>query len=68
MNFIFLFIFTIAESVLLGVIASTYDAEAVLMAAGLTAGVTLALTIFAFQTKWDFTGELLFFAVFKILD
>ena len=41
---------------MLGVVASTYDVEAVLMAVGTTAAVTLALTIFAFQTKIDFTG------------
>lgn len=41
---------------MLGMVASTYDVEAVLLAVGTTAGVTLVLTIFAFQTKWDFTG------------
>ena len=41
---------------MLGMVASTYDVDAVLMAVGTTAGVTLALTIFAFQTKIDFTG------------
>lgn len=25
------------------------------MAVGITAGICLALTLFAFQTKWDFT-------------
>lgn len=39
------------------------------MAVGLTAGVCLALTIFAFQTKWDFTvlGGALFAAGFILL-
>lgn len=55
MNFIFLAIFTVAESFLLGVTSSVYDVSAVMMAVGITAGVCLALTIFAFQTKWDFT-------------
>merc|ERR1712117_339977 len=41
---------------MLGIVASTYEVEAVLMAVGTTAAVTLALTIFAFQTKIDFTG------------
>ncbi|XP_046993181.1 protein lifeguard 1-like [Schistocerca americana] len=68
-NFIFLFIFTIAESVLLGVAASTYDAEAVIMAAGISAAVCLGLSIFAFQTKWDFTvmGGVLFVAVIILM-
>ena len=41
---------------MLGMVATTYDVDAVLMAVGTTAAVTLALTIFAFQTKIDFTG------------
>lgn len=55
MNFIFLAIFTGAESFLLGVISSVYQAKEVMMAVGITAAVCLALTIFAFQTRWDFT-------------
>lgn len=75
MNFIFLFLFTLAESFLLGVVSSVYEVQEVLMAVGLTAGVCLALTIFAFQTKWDFTGlalkiclilNLFFFFIFWI--
>ena len=41
---------------MLGMVATTYEVDAVLMAVGTTAAVTLALTIFAFQTKIDFTG------------
>ncbi|KAL1516995.1 hypothetical protein ABEB36_000818 [Hypothenemus hampei] len=44
-NYIFLIIFTIAEGFLVGTIS-----------VGVTAVVCLSLTIFAFQTKWDFTG------------
>jgi len=40
---------------MLGVAASTYDTDAVLMAVGLCAAVCFGLTMFAFQTKWDFT-------------
>jgi len=54
-NFIFLGIFTACEGLLLGVVASQYDTEAVLIAVGATAAVVLALTLFAFQTKLDFT-------------
>ncbi|KAL7735650.1 hypothetical protein ACLKA6_002535 [Drosophila palustris] len=54
-NFIFLGIFTIAQSFLLGVTATRYAPTEVLMALGLTAAVCLALTIFAMQTKIDFT-------------
>ncbi|CAH1101803.1 unnamed protein product [Psylliodes chrysocephalus] len=64
-NFIFLFIFTLAESFCLACSASTYKADAVAMAVGITAAVCLGLTLFAFQTKWDFTmmGGILFVAV-----
>ena len=41
---------------MLGTIATFYSTDAVLMAVGTTAAVTLALTLFAFQTKIDFTG------------
>lgn len=64
-NFIFLGLFTLAESVMLAMAASTYNSEAVLMAVGITAAVCLGLTLFAFQTRWDFTvmGGVLFVAV-----
>merc|ERR1712154_206949 len=55
-NFICLAVFTVCESFMLGTIATFYTTDAVLMAVGSTAAVTLALTLFAFQTKIDFTG------------
>ncbi|XP_059097568.1 protein lifeguard 3-like isoform X2 [Tigriopus californicus] len=54
-NFIFLGIFTICEGFMMGTLAAHFQADAVLIAAGICAVVTLALTIFAFQTKYDFT-------------
>ncbi|XP_050351778.1 protein lifeguard 1-like isoform X1 [Nymphalis io] len=54
-NFIFLFIFTCAQSFLLGVASSVYNTSEVMIAVGITAAVCLALTLFAFQTKFDFT-------------
>lgn len=64
-NFIFLSIFTLAESFVLGVISSTYSSQEVFLAVGITAAVCFALTIFAFQTKIDFTvmGGVLFVLV-----
>jgi FtsH-binding integral membrane protein len=56
LNFIFLGMFTLAEGFLLGCVTATYDANEVLMAVGVTAAVVLALTVFAFQTKIDFTA------------
>jgi len=55
-NFIFLGLFTACEGVLLGCLASRYDTESVIIAVGITCGVTLGLTLFAFQTKIDFTA------------
>ncbi|XP_030563705.1 protein lifeguard 1 [Drosophila novamexicana] len=54
-NFIFLGLFTVAESFLLGVSASRFAAKEVLLAIGITAAICLALTLFALQTKYDFT-------------
>ncbi|XP_034831413.1 protein lifeguard 1-like [Maniola hyperantus] len=55
MNFIFLTLFTLAQSFLLGVVTSAFEVKEVMMAVGITAAVCLGLTLFAFQTKWDFT-------------
>lgn len=55
MNFIFLGLFTLAESFLLGVTTSRVPEETVLLAVGATAVVCLALTLFAMQTRFDFT-------------
>jgi len=55
-NYIFLTIFTAAEGLLLGIATATYKADEVLMAVGICAFITFALTIFAFQTKFDFTA------------
>ncbi|XP_044151723.1 protein lifeguard 1-like [Bufo gargarizans] len=55
LNFILLGIFTVFEGCLLGSLAAFFDADAVMWATGATILVTLGLTIFALQTKWDFT-------------
>lgn len=54
-NYILLGLFTLAEGFLIGAVVATYDVVPVLIAFFLTAGVTLGLTIFAMQTKIDFT-------------
>lgn len=68
-NFIFLTIFTLAEAFLLGVVTANYSSEEVLLAVGITAAVCLSLTLFAFQTKWDFTamGGILFVALIVLM-
>ncbi|XP_033049639.1 protein lifeguard 1-like isoform X3 [Trachypithecus francoisi] len=54
-NYILLGFFTALEGLLLGAISVFYKAEEVLWATAATTLVTLALTLFALQTKWDFT-------------
>ena len=54
-NFILLAAFTIAESLMVGLGCMLYDGDLVLIAAAATAVIVIALTIFAFQTKVDFT-------------
>ncbi|XP_077159048.1 protein lifeguard 1-like isoform X2 [Paroedura picta] len=55
LNYILLLIFTIVEGMLLGSIASFFDAEGILWVVAGTALMTLGLSVFAFQTKWDLT-------------
>lgn len=66
-NMILLILFTIFESFLVGTISSVYDTETVLIAVGITAVVVIAITIFAFQTKYDFTGMGTYLFVFSIV-
>lgn len=54
-NFICLGIFTLAQSLMLGIVSAFYKTHIVLMAIGITALICISLTIFAFQTKIDFT-------------
>jgi len=55
-NFVILLVFTLCESWMLGSVTAFYDVDAVLMAVGIVAVITIGLTIFALQTKYDFTG------------
>ncbi|KAM4551191.1 protein lifeguard 3-like [Odontesthes bonariensis] len=54
-NVILLSIFTLALSNMTGSISSYYDTKAVFLAIGITAVVCIAVTVFCFQTKVDFT-------------
>uniref|UniRef100_A0A8D2BAT5 Uncharacterized protein n=1 Tax=Sciurus vulgaris TaxID=55149 RepID=A0A8D2BAT5_SCIVU len=60
---------TILQGLLLGTISVFYNAEEVLWATAATTLVTLALTIFALQTKWDFTllNGMLFVLLFVLV-
>ena len=48
--------FSVAEGFMLGTMVARFDADAVLIAVGACAAVSLALTLFAMQSKWDFTA------------
>ncbi|XP_062519445.1 protein lifeguard 1-like [Corticium candelabrum] len=54
-NYVCLLLFTVAQSVAVGVVSSMYAREAVCTAIGLCAAITIALSIFALNTKIDFT-------------
>ena len=56
LNIILLMVFTLLESILVGAISAVYSINTVFIALGITSVVVIALTIFAFQTKIDFTG------------
>jgi len=55
-NYAFLGVFTLAESVLLGVVCAAFTASSILIAGAVTSLITLGLVAFAFTTKRDFTG------------
>eukprot|EP00879_Flechtneria_rotunda_P001372 GHRR01001523.1.p1 GENE.GHRR01001523.1~~GHRR01001523.1.p1 ORF type:complete len:244 (+),score=59.93 GHRR01001523.1:258-989(+) len=69
LNMVFLFLFTACEAVLVATISSMYDTNIVLIAGTLTAGITLCLTLYAMQTKRDFTaaGGILFSLLFALI-
>ena len=57
-NLFFLTGFTALEAYTISVIVSFYDTRVVLLALILTTGIFIALTLFACQTKYDFTSWL----------
>ncbi|KAI4885376.1 hypothetical protein NFI96_003710 [Prochilodus magdalenae] len=54
-NLVLLAIFTLALSYMTGTISSYYNTKAVFLALGITVIVCIAVTVFCFQTKVDFT-------------
>ncbi|EAS00034.1 inhibitor of apoptosis-promoting Bax1 protein (macronuclear) [Tetrahymena thermophila SB210] len=65
-NYICLFLFTLFESYIVAQICVLYSPRIVIMAALLTMAMFIALTVYAFTTKTDFTvmGGLLFVCLF----
>ncbi|KAI7807834.1 transmembrane BAX inhibitor motif containing 1a [Triplophysa rosa] len=66
-NLILLTIFTLALSYMTGTVASYYSTKAVFLALGITAVVCIAVTVFCFQTKVDFTKCAGLFSVLGIV-
>ena len=54
-NYTLLAIFTMCQAFYFSFITTFYPAENVLAAAGMTAGMTVGITAYAFNTKTDFT-------------
>jgi FtsH-binding integral membrane protein len=54
-NYILLTVWTLCESYMVATCASFYDVKTVVIAAIMTAGVTIALSLYACTTKTDFT-------------
>jgi len=55
-NYIVLFTFTVFEGVLVGFISAAFTWQSVVLAAGVTVLIFLAMTLYAWNTKTDFTG------------
>ncbi|CAF2757626.1 unnamed protein product [Rotaria sp. Silwood2] len=56
LNLILLGILTLSMGYMMGMISAYYKIESVLIAVGITAFVCLGVTLFSFQTKYDFTS------------
>merc|ERR1712046_254060 len=55
-NYIFLFISTVAEAFLLGMMSSVFSAASVVICASATVLICLGLTVYAWGTESNFTG------------
>jgi FtsH-binding integral membrane protein len=67
-NYIFLAAFTVSLSYMLGMISAFHSIQAVLVTIGITFFVTLGVTIFACQTKFDFTSSIAIYLVMLVLS
>ncbi|XP_038597537.1 protein lifeguard 2-like isoform X2 [Tachyglossus aculeatus] len=67
LNFILLGLFTVLEGLLLGAVSAFFEVEVVLWALGATAFVSFGLSLFALQTRWDFTAALGFLWVLVLV-
>ena len=56
-DYFILFIYTATEAYILGIVCARNNIQAVFLAAGTTLVITIAMTLFACQTKYDCTGS-----------
>jgi len=56
LNLVLLGVLTLAMGYMMGMISAFYTIDSVLIAVGITAFVCLGVTLFSFQTKYDFTS------------
>jgi FtsH-binding integral membrane protein len=56
LNMVLLGILTLSMGYMMGMISAFYKIDSVLIAVGITAFVCLGVTLFSFQTKYDFTS------------
>mmetsp|Transcript_48731 Transcript_48731/g.116003 ORF Transcript_48731/g.116003 Transcript_48731/m.116003 type:complete len:262 (+) Transcript_48731:51-836(+) len=66
-NYVLLALFTLAEAIMVGFVCANYTVQSVVVAFGITALVVVSLTLFACQTKYDFTGLMPYFFVFSLV-
>ena len=56
LNYVILLLFTATQGLFIGLVCSRYSVKSVLIAVATVTAVVLALSLFALQTKIDFTG------------
>lgn len=56
-NLFVLFAFTIAEALMLAAVTVMFKTNTIMIAGAITTAICLALTLFALQTRWDFTAK-----------
>lgn len=56
-NLVLMALFTVAEGICVGAITSQYQMQAIVLAAAMTAVITVGLTLYALNTKKDFTMQ-----------
>lgn len=66
-NLFLLFLFTTLESIVIGCVTTQYKTHIILISAFLTFLVVTGITIFAFQTKFDFTGGIVYYIAFGLI-